>query len=136
MIEKSFGVIPLKKREEGGWQVLLVRHGKGHWAFPKGHAEKGEEPLQTALRELKEETGLEVVHVLPFEPLQEHYFFTLEHQKVSKTVLYFLAEVRGEVILQEEEVTDHAWLSLEESEQKMTFSEGKRLCRKLLEQLS
>ena len=55
--EFSFGIVPLQCVNEQ-WQVLLVQHQAGHWAFPKGHAEIGEEPKQTAERELLEETGL------------------------------------------------------------------------------
>ena len=45
-------------------KVLLLRHssvssrGGGHWDFPKGHIDDGETEIQTALRELEEETGI------------------------------------------------------------------------------
>ncbi len=134
MREESFGIIPLKKTPKG-WQVLLIRHGQGHWAFPKGHKEKDEEPVITAARELKEETGLEIARFISKEPLQEHYFFTKGHMKVSKTVTYFLAEVKGEVVLQQEEVSDYKWLSLKEAEEIATFNATKELCRSILKRL-
>lgn len=57
--EVSYGIVPLRYME-GGWQILLIRHHAGHWTFPKGHADRGESPQQTAERELREETGLAV----------------------------------------------------------------------------
>ena len=53
--EKSCGCIVLNNE-----QVLLVKHNKGHWDFPKGHVEEGETEKQTALREVKEETNIDV----------------------------------------------------------------------------
>ncbi|MCO5174925.1 MAG: NUDIX domain-containing protein [Trueperaceae bacterium] len=41
-----------------GGKVLLLRHGSGHWVFPKGHVEQGETQLQAALREVAEEAGV------------------------------------------------------------------------------
>ena len=57
--EKSCGVLVL--RLAGGGTVCLcsLRHRfGGHWSFPKGHVEAGESERQTALREVREETGL------------------------------------------------------------------------------
>jgi arsenate reductase len=55
--EACFGVIPVRHKENG-WEVLLVKHNKGHWGFPKGHPSPNETPYQVAERELLEETGL------------------------------------------------------------------------------
>ncbi len=59
MPDCSFGTIPFRM-EAGIVRFLLIWeiYGKGHWDFPKGHREGTETPIQTALRELKEETGL------------------------------------------------------------------------------
>ncbi len=37
---------------------LLLKQHQGHWGFPKGHIEKGERLIDTAVRELREETGI------------------------------------------------------------------------------
>ena len=58
--EKSCGALVYRKRKEK-YELLLIKHKSGgHWSFPKGHVESGENELQTALREIKEETGLDV----------------------------------------------------------------------------
>lgn len=55
--EKSCGAV-LLRWECNELEVLLVRHRNGsHWSFPKGHVEAGEQERQTALREIREETG-------------------------------------------------------------------------------
>ena len=53
--EKACGCIII----ENG-QVLLIQQTEGHWGFPKGHVEEGETELETAIREVKEETNLDV----------------------------------------------------------------------------
>ena len=55
--EKSCGAI-CYTREEGAPRVLVICHRYGgHWAFPKGHVEAGESEEETAMREVREETG-------------------------------------------------------------------------------
>ena len=126
-MERSFGILPLKRSEQG-WKTLLVKHQKGHWAFPKGHPDPHEAPLACAKRELKEETGLEVKNVLFDEPLEENYTFEREGETIQKRVTYFVAEVEGEVALQPEEIADFKWLSFEEAADVATFPE----CRSLI----
>lgn len=133
--EKSFGVVPLKKMN-GEWYTLLIMHTKGGFlAFPKGHAEEGESPEQAAKRELFEETGLEVVRFLSEQTLPEVYQFYRNRRYIQKTVVYFLAEVTGEVVLQPTEVYASQWAKLTEAESKITYKESKSICRQALELL-
>ena len=53
--EKSCGAIVL----DGG-KILVIQQAEGHWGFPKGHVEAGETEVQTAIREIKEETNYDV----------------------------------------------------------------------------
>lgn len=125
--DESFGVIPLSKKK-GYWEVFLIQHHRsGYWGFPKGHAEKGETPQEAALRELKEETNLELVALLQEDPLKEQYTFVLNRRKVFKQVLYFIAEVQGKVILQQGEIHDGIWLPFPEAIARVTHQEGKTL---------
>ena len=63
-MEKSCGVVLFNSD-----RFLLLQHNNevsgadGHWDFPKGHVESGEEEIDTALRELKEETNIEDVNI-------------------------------------------------------------------------
>lgn len=125
----SCGVIPYRIKD-GGREFLLIQHNAGHWAFPKGHPEEGESDLDTARRELLEETGLAAVTIDEGSPFEESYQFTKRSGKqVNKRVVYFLGEVGPgqQVQLQEEEVADHAWGTAKQTREKLTFDEGKAL---------
>lgn len=133
--ESSFGIIPLSKEGEE-WKVLIVLHKGGrHWAFPKGHSNPGETPLEAAMRELKEETGLEVEKVLEEVPLKEAYSFYRPQEFVLKKVAYFPALVCGELHLQEEEIQDAKWIFLKEATGYLTFKEARNMCQELIRKL-
>ena len=121
-----FGIIPLRCIE-GEWQVFLIRHVAGHWAFPKGHPIKGETHKQTAIRELKEETGFSVTAFLDMSSIQEHYCVG----DSDKTVTYFLAEVEGEMVLSPNEIQEGRWESLSKCHDIVTFSEAQKMCLRL-----
>lgn len=125
--DESFGVIPLRK-VHGHWEVFLIQHNRsGYWGFPKGHAENNEMAQEAAFRELKEETNLNLVHLLHKEPLMESYTFILEKKRVFKQVSYFIAEVGGTVALQTQEIHDGKWLPFPEAMAQVTHQEGKAL---------
>jgi 8-oxo-dGTP pyrophosphatase MutT (NUDIX family) len=125
--DESFGVVPLSLRQ-GRWEVFLIQHQRGrYWGFPKGHAESGETPQETAFRELKEETNLELVRYLQTEPLLEQYTFMAEGRRIFKQVHYFIAIVEGTVKLQEKEIQNGIWLPFAEAIEKVTHFEGKTI---------
>lgn len=128
MKQHSFGIIPARKSGTGIWKFLLIQHHAGHWGFPKGGAEHGEDALQAATRELFEETGLRVSELLAPNPLSETYFFTADKKKIVKTVDYFLASVKGRVVLQAAEIKSCKWVIAEEAAKWITFPQAKRLC--------
>lgn len=129
--ETSFGIIPLKKSSIGLWKVLLVLHGKGHWAFPKGHRFPNEEKKAAAERELKEETNLIISHYLNLPELQEEYFFQRQSILIKKKVFYWTALVKGRVKVQKDEISDFRWLTFDEASLLATFAETKKICQQL-----
>ena len=131
---RAYGFIPLNMCAHG-WMVLLVQH-KNFWAFPKGHAEPGETPLESATRELLEETGLCPTNFLSEETLKELYFFKHEGILIRKEVEYFIAEVTGKLVIQEDEISDAQWIALEKAEDLATYKEAKNICKKVVELLS
>lgn len=119
----SFGIIPFRKLK-GKWQVLLIQHLNGqHWGFPKGRAEKTETAQETAVRELKEETGLRVHQFLSKEPFTESYY----DQKKAKTVSYFPAFVTGVLECQPDEIVQARWFDLDEAMKKISFPESQNV---------
>ena len=134
--ECSYGIIPLRYNDiSKEWDVLLVRHRGGHWSFPKGHANVGESYKETAIRELYEETGLTVESFLFENPLSESYSFFFQKTRIFKTVLYYIASVSGEVVIQVEEISDSCWLPLDRAGERMTFPEGESLCLQTIQLL-
>ena len=129
----SCGIVPVVF-DGARRRYLLVRHDAGHWAFPKGHPEAGESRLQTARRELAEETGLARVEVLEEPVFREAYVFTKRSGRVvEKKVDYFLGRVQAPatVVLQASEVSDHAWGTAAATAARMTFEEGRALVRRV-----
>lgn len=134
--DSSFGIIPLKIIE-GEWHALLIKHRRSSfWGFPKGHADEGEQPYETAVREVFEETGLKVKKLLMKDALTENYRFRAHGEWIDKTVVYYVAEMdEGEVTLQQAEVEESCWLPLKTAEHKATFEQAKILCRKVCGEL-
>ncbi|NPV69054.1 MAG: NUDIX domain-containing protein [Firmicutes bacterium] len=96
-------------------RILMIHDAFGQWTFPKGLVEDGESVEETALRELREETGIEgtIEHSLG----RAHYFYhTSGRDLVSKTVHYFLvrSEPREPVPLLAE-IRDAKWVDLVET---------------------
>jgi 8-oxo-dGTP pyrophosphatase MutT (NUDIX family) len=130
--EESFGVVPVSLQDQK-WHVFIILHRAGsHWGFPKGRSSAGETPLQAASRELKEETGLEVVKLLRKEPITEIYQFRRRGKLITKRVHYFFAQVAGKEFIQLEEIRDGKWIEVEKAEELVTFKEAKAICHELI----
>ncbi len=88
--EKSCGAVVFTK-ENGHVRYIIIESKEGVYGFPKGHIEQAETEIQTALREIKEETGLTVSVIDGFRA-EDSYSFTRNGQLITKSVVYFLAE--------------------------------------------
>ncbi|MBF0564434.1 MAG: NUDIX domain-containing protein [Nitrospirae bacterium] len=133
--DNSYGVIPVGN-DRVGILYLLIRHvNGGHWAFPKGHANEGEEAIEAARRELAEETGITDYSIIGSITFREQYTFRREGQIYDKTVQYFLAQVNDadtvEVIPQQAEVSDFKWVPYEEALGSITFEESRELLKRV-----
>ena len=94
VLEKSCGAIVYTVENEE-IRYLLVEEMSGFHSFPKGHMENDETEEETALREIREETNLEVVLDDNFRVCEE--FYPVEKPGVKKQVVYFLAKYSGEI---------------------------------------
>lgn len=112
--ELCAGVIPVSRKNDGIY-VLLVRHRKGrYWGFPKGHLLHQQEDIQqAAMRELEEETQLKVLRFLKIKPLQEQYLFSRDGEKIDKTVWYYIAETTTRFSIEREEILAAKWVNLQ-----------------------
>ena len=107
----------------------LDRHGKLLWSLPKGHIEDGETTEQTAVREVEEETGICANVLRPLGTID--YWFVAERRRVHKTVHHFLLEAYGGELSDEDvEVTEVAWVPLNELETRLAYADERALVRK------
>jgi len=107
LCEKSCGAVVFRKHS-GNIEFLLIKNKKvGNWGFPKGHIEMGEDEHSTAMREVLEETGLNIQILDGFRVLSEYR----PRGKIFKQVVFFIAEMPegGEVIPQQSEVDRYIW---------------------------
>jgi bis(5'-nucleosidyl)-tetraphosphatase len=130
LTDEAFGVIPVLRKDEDTL-FLLIQHNAGHWAFPKGHAERGESEIETALRELGEETGITDVELDTRRVFEERYTKTFRgdaRRLVRKTVRYFIGTVASSrVKVQAEEIKDHRWVTSDEARKLITYSESRKM---------
>jgi 8-oxo-dGTP pyrophosphatase MutT (NUDIX family) len=125
--ERSAGFV-LCRRSDGRRLYLVLRHRDGgHWAFPKGRIEPGEDELDAALREVAEETG--IARLRPIEGFREAvaYRFARGGRSISKTVAYFLAETKNEHVCLSDEHGEADWLDAEDARRRLTYAEGRRV---------
>ncbi len=136
-IDHSYGIVPISLDEKNEPRFLLVQHHAGHWGFPKGHPEKGESPMESAIRECDEETGVKLSFVLESPFFEERYSFEKRSgQRVEKVVTYFLAVVSSEKAKrQEKEIADLAWGNADKTHKRLTFHAGEHLLEEVLDYL-
>ena len=131
--EKSCGAVVFR-RSGSKPEILLIRHRNGgHWAFPKGHVEKNETEIQTALREIKEETGLEV----KLDPDFRRTVTYSPSPNVMKDVVYFAAMFsEGDPVAQPEEVMDIRWETPESALRLITFANDREVLNDMIKYLA
>ncbi len=110
-------------------EYLLLHYPHGHWDLPKGKIEKGESKEQAALRELKEETGLETDII---EGFGEHYYyyFKQDGDLMKKTVYFFIGKALSDAVTLSEEHIGYEWLPFEKSMERLTFANTKTVLEK------
>lgn len=120
--EKPYEKLPTKKQVVAGFVVyrrtsdgikflLLYRRGN-YWNFPKGHFEAGERSIDTALRELEEETGIKKseLRIIPNFRAYERFYFRVGNEGIYDTVILFLAEThKADVKITPREHSGFAW---------------------------
>ena len=109
----------------GTTEVALIRVGH-RWCLPKGQVEKGEELQETALREVKEETGLDGEVVAKIGDIS--YWFTGKDKKNTDTVkvfkrvyFYLIHYLGGDVSLHDQEVEEVCWSPISEAVERLSY---------------
>ena len=124
--EKSCGCIIIEKDK-----VLLIQQTKGHWGFPKGHVEVGETEIETAKREVKEETNLDV-------EINENKRYTMEYitdkGTLKQVVLFVAKKINGNEKYQEAEIKAMRWMKFEDAVKTITYDNTREIFKKYLKE--
>ena len=129
--EKSCGAVVFTKTDND-IKYLLVQNLDGIFGFPKGHMEEGETEIETAIREVKEETNIDV-------EVNEKYRYSTTYspkEDVIKEVIYFLARnISDNKQAQLEEVSEVKWFGMEEAIDKITYDNSRNILIQLKKDL-
>ena len=124
--ERSAGAV-VYRNAGSGRVYLLLKYPAGHWDFPKGNIEKGEQPLDTMRREVREETGLtEITPVEGYKQVIEYYYMR-DGGRIHKQVIFFLAESMQDSVTLSFEHQDYAWLPFGDALKLVTYPNSKKL---------
>jgi len=122
--EKSSGAVIFRDTSEG-IVFLLLHYPSGHWDFVKGKMEKGENPLDTVIREAKEETGISDLNFVDGFEENIEYDFQFEGELIHKKVVFYLAKTNTEKITISHEHLDFVWLDYKSALEKTTYQNAK-----------
>jgi 8-oxo-dGTP pyrophosphatase MutT (NUDIX family) len=115
--------------------VAVVRVRDQILALPKGHPEEGESTQDAALREVREETGVEAT---PVEKLGDiRYWYARDGDRVLKIVSFFLLRYRsGRLEDHDHEVEEALWIPLEEAPARLAYRGEKEMAETALSRLA
>ena len=109
----------------------LAANGSKVLALPKGHPEDGESPVDAALREVREEAGVEARLVEPLGDVR--YWYTRDGRRIAKVVSFFLLDyVSGAVDDHDFEVEHACWMPLEEAARELTYAGEREMAARAL----
>ena len=124
--EKCCGCIVIKENN-----VLLIKQNEGHWGFPKGHVEENETEIETATREVKEETNLDV----EVDSNKRYATEYVTNVGKLKQVVFFIAKcIGGEIKAQECEVSEIRWVEFDEAIKLITYDNTRALFERAIDE--
>lgn len=127
MKEKCCGAIIISNNK-----VLLVEQKNNVINFPKGHVENNETEIETAIREVKEETNIDI-KVLPEYRYVNSYVMD---NKISKDVIFFLAIPQSfDIVKQEKEISNVFWCDIDKVESYFQFENQHELWSKVIKDI-
>ena len=128
------------KKEKGQiyWLIIKPRPSpdfpKERSQLPKGLIDEGESSERAAVREVKEETGIETKIVTKIDVTK--YIFSFRGEKIFKVVTYYLMEyIGGTPTSDHKEIQEVHWLPFEKAKKLLTYSGDKAILQKASELL-
>ena len=122
--EKACGCIIAENEK-----ILLIRQISGMWGFPKGHVEDGETEEQTAIREVKEETNIDV-KIDNTKRYVMHY--NTDKNKYKEVVLFVGKKVGGYLRMQPEEIIEAGWFDYKDTMKILSYENTRELFKQVL----
>jgi 8-oxo-dGTP pyrophosphatase MutT (NUDIX family) len=124
--EHSSGGLVIAIRDGAPHVALIATRNGTRWGLPKGAVSEGETSEAAALREVREETGIEAKIVRPLDTIE--YFFRAGDTLIQKRVDFYLMEyVAGELEPQLSEVDAVEWVELTSSLKRASFESERKL---------
>lgn len=122
--ETTSGGVVFRRNAKGGVEILLIQDAKNRWTIPKGHVEPGEEPKQTAEREIREETGLQEMRVYSWLG-KVNFRYRRNHTLVLMTMHIYLVEGQGDTnkLNPEDWLNGIKWLPSSEAVDKIAYDD-------------
>lgn len=137
--ESAGGVV--YRRQNGQIDIIIVAVGDGEqrWQLPKGLVERDEAAETTALREVREETGVAATMVGPIDTIEYWYFSKTRNNKrirFHKFVHFYLFRYQtGSTEDHDQEVREARWVEIEEAQRMLAFANEKEIVKGAREQI-
>jgi len=129
-VEISAGGVVYRERAGGGFEVALIRTHEQRWQLPKGWIEDGEPAERAAVREVREEAGVDAEIVAPLGDVAYTYVsrYEAEPARVRKTVhMYLLRYLGGSTADHDHEVVEARWHEIGDAERALAFKDERRM---------
>ncbi len=120
----SGGIIFRHAKSNGQIEILLIQDAKNRWTIPKGHVEPGEEPKQTAEREIQEETGLQQMRLYNWLG-KVHFRYRRGQTLVLMTMHIYLVQGMGDTdkLNPEDWLNDIKWIPAQQAVDKIAYDD-------------
>lgn len=129
--ENSAGAVLFSLNEESNRiEFLLLRHTSGHWDFPKGNIESGEDGFDTARREICEETGISDIKFVKGFMSNIEYYFRRSDKLIHKRVIFYMARTHTRKIILSSEHDAYTWVEYSTAVNKLAYKSAKELLKK------
>lgn len=142
--ETSAGAVVFRVLPDDTRQFLLLRYRAGHWEFPRGHMEVGETETETALREVREETGLTDVAIVSGVRATMRFSYVARDEEyrrrkkdrvcavVCKRVIFLAGEVSAHARVRlSHEHSDYLWADYRLAMDTLTFRNARRVLSRI-----
>ncbi len=126
MEERSAGAVVFRTPKQGVKLYVLLLNA-GRWDLPKGNIEGGETEFQTVIREVREETGLKEIAIVPGFRRVIEYFYRRDGKNIHKQVVYLLAETAEDKVNISSEHQGFGWFAYSEAIARASYDNTKML---------